>query len=84
MLKNTKYKCVKKSLYAHHFVLGSIPRKIMANTGNKLKVLSVNCHDLCDEKWTDVLNYLMESGAGIICLQDTSLTENDLWSTKMM
>ena len=55
----------------------------MSNIGNTLKVLSVNCQGLRDrKKRTDVLNYLKESGAGIICLQDTHLTENDLPLTK--
>ena len=57
----------------------------MSNIGNTLKVLSVNCQGLRDKKKrTDILNYLKESVAVIICLQDTHLTENDLPLTKMI
>ena len=57
----------------------------MSNLGNKLKVLSVNCQGLRDKlKRTDVLNYLRQTGAGIVCIQDTHLTELDTKLTKQI
>ena len=44
---------------------------------NKIKVLSANCRGLKDKfKRYDVLNYLKDSNADIICLQDTHLMES--------
>ena len=55
----------------------------MAKIGSTLKVLSANCQGLRNKnKRIDVLNYLKETGAGIICLQDTHLTEQDIQLTK--
>ena len=57
----------------------------MSNLGNKLKVLSVNCQGLRDKlKRTDVLNYLRQTGAGIVCIKDTHLTELDTKLTKQI
>ena len=57
----------------------------MSNLGNKLKVLSINCQGLRDKlKRADVLNYLRQTGAGIVCIQDTHLTELDTKSTKQI
>ena len=45
---------------------------------NKIKVLSANCRGLRDKtKRYDVLNYLKDTNADIICLQDTHLMESD-------
>ena len=45
---------------------------------DKLKVLSANCRGLKDKiKRYDVLNYIQNTEANIICLQDTHLTELD-------
>ena len=56
----------------------------MANLKDPLKLLSVNCQGMRNEnKQSDVLSYLKDTGAGIICLQDTYLTEQDLQVTKM-
>ena len=57
----------------------------MANLRYSLKVLSVNCQGLRNKnKRSDLLSYLKDTGAGIICLQDTHLTEQDLQATKMI
>ena len=57
----------------------------MAKLRDSLKVLSVNCQGLRNKnKRSDVLSYLKDTGAGIICLQDTHLTEQDLQATKMI
>ena len=45
---------------------------------NKIKVLSANCRGLKDKnKRHDVLNYLKDKKADIICQQDTHLMESD-------
>ena len=50
----------------------------MAFTDNSIKVLSANCQGLRNkEKRFDVLSYLREQSASIICLQDTHFTESD-------
>ena len=42
-------------------------------------MLLVNCHGLKDSKMRfDVLNYLHETKANIICLPDTHWTDNDV------
>ena len=57
----------------------------MSNLGIKLKVLSVNRQGLCDKlKRTDVLNYLRQTSAWIVCIQDTLLTELDTKLTKQI
>ena len=48
------------------------------NMLDDIKVLSANCRGLKDKKKRyDVLNYLQNTSADIICLQDTHLTEAD-------
>ena len=50
----------------------------MSISANSLVVLSANCQGLRDfKKRVDVINYFKETGAHIICLQDTHLTDND-------
>ena len=50
----------------------------MSMTINSIKVLSANCQGLRTyEKKLDVLSYMKDMGASIVCLQDTHLTEND-------
>ena len=50
----------------------------MTSFHNSLKVLSANCQGLRDlKKRVDVIQYFKETGAHIICLQDTHLTEKD-------
>ena len=45
---------------------------------NKIKVLSANCRGLRDKtKRYDVLNYLKDKNADIVCLQDTHLKKSD-------
>ena len=52
------------------FVFGSV--------GETVKVLSVNCQGLRDKlKRIDVIQYLKNTNASIICLQDTHLIETD-------
>ena len=53
--------------------------------GERLKVLSANCPGLRTlEKRSDVLRYLKETNAAIVCLQDTHLTANDTNSVKQI
>ena len=48
------------------------------SVGVKIKVLSANCQGLRDiKKRIDVLNYLKDKKADIICLQDTHWVEKD-------
>ena len=57
----------------------------MNTAPNKIKLLSANCQGLCDEqKRADVLSYLKETNASIICLQDTHLLDSDLPSLKQI
>ena len=50
-----------------------------------IKVLSANCWGLRTyEKRVNILTYLKETNASIICLQDTHLMENDLPSVKQI
>ena len=50
---------------------------------NSIKVLSVNCQGLHGkQKQTDVLTFLKETKASIVCLQDTHLTSKDLSSVR--
>ena len=52
---------------------------------NKIRVLSANCQGLQTfEKRTDVLTYLRDTNASIVCLQDTHLSEKDLASIKQI
>ena len=52
---------------------------------NSLKVLSANCQGLRNcEKRNDVLTYFKEMGANIICLQDTHLTQRDIFEIKKL
>ena len=45
---------------------------------DEIKVLSANCRGIRDKKKRfDVLNYLQNTSADILCLQDTHLTESD-------
>ena len=55
----------------------------MTSILTSIKVLSANCQRLRTyEKKVDVLTYLKDTNAFIICLQDTHLMENDLPSVK--
>ena len=49
----------------------------MTNFHNSLVVLSANCQGLRNSKKRVVIQYFKETGAHIICLQDTHLTEKD-------
>ena len=50
-----------------------------------IKVLSANCQGLRTyEKRMDVLSYMKDTGASIVCLQDTHLTERDINSMKQI
>ena len=50
---------------------------------SSIKVLSANCQGLRSiDKRTDVLSFLKETKASIVCLQDTHLTNKDLNSVK--
>ena len=50
---------------------------------NSIKVLSVNCQGLQNQqKRVDVLHYIKEMNANIICLQDTHWTKADISSIK--
>ena len=50
----------------------------MTRNIDDIRVLSANCRGLKDkEKRYDVVNYIRDMKADIICLQDTHLTEND-------
>ena len=51
----------------------------MPSAGNSIKVLSANCQGLRNmEKRRDVLSYLKDKNANIVCLQDTHLIEDDM------
>ena len=61
----------------------------MTTLGNSIKVISANCQGLQNlSKRRDVLAYLKEKGADIICLQDTHWVEkdnqniNEIWGNK--
>ena len=55
----------------------------MAFTDNSIKVLSENCQGLrSKEKRFDVLSYLREQNASIICLQDTHWVQSDIRDLK--
>ena len=57
----------------------------MAKLGESIKVLSANCQGLNNnEKRQDVLNYLKETNASIVCLQDTHLLEAHIPSVKQI
>ena len=48
-------------------------------------VLSANCQGLRTfKKRIDVLSYMKETGASIVCLQDTHLTEREITSVKQI
>ena len=48
-----------------------------------IRVLSANCQGLRDkDKRYDVLSYLKDTGASIVCLQDTHLLQEDISSVK--
>ena len=50
---------------------------------NSIKVLSANCQGLHGkQKRTDVLTFLKETKASIVCLQETNLTSKRLNSVK--
>ena len=52
---------------------------------NSVKVLSANCQGLRNsDKRVDVLNYLKETNASIVCLQDTHLLDADERSVKQI
>ena len=52
---------------------------------NNITVLSANCQGLRTyEKCNDVLSYMKETGASIVCLQDTHLTEREINSVKQI
>ena len=52
---------------------------------NNIVVLSANCQGLRTfEKHIDVLSYMKETGASIVCLQDTHLTEREINSVKQI
>ena len=52
---------------------------------SNITVLSANCQGLRTyEKRVDVLNYMKEKGASIVCLQDTHLTEKEINSVKQI
>lgn len=52
---------------------------------NSVKVLSANCQGLRNsDKRVDVLNYLKETNASIVCLQDTHLLDADEQSVKQI
>ena len=54
-------------------------------SSDSIKVLSVNCQGLRGkEKRNDVLHYLGNLGAGIICLQDTHWLDMDLKLIKQL
>ena len=66
-------------------VFGNSNQNIMSNLVSSIKVLSANCQGLRNqEKRTDVLSYFKESGASIVCLQDTHLTQNDTASVRQI
>ena len=57
----------------------------MVMLGESLKVLSANCQGLRNlEKRLDVLSYLKNTNASIVCLQDTHLLEMDISSVKQI
>ena len=50
-----------------------------------IKVLSANCQGLRTyQKRIDVLSYMKDTWASIVCLQDTHLTEQDINSVKQI
>ena len=52
---------------------------------HNITVLSANCRGLrTNEKRIDVLSYMKETGASIVCLQDTHLTEREINSVKQI
>ena len=52
---------------------------------DSIKLLSVNCQGLRGkQKRMEVLTYLKETKASIVCLQDTHLIEDDLNSVKQI
>ena len=63
----------------------------MLPNGNSIKVSSANCQGLQNyEKRRDVLSYLKEKQADIICLQDTHWVDKDyqnieeLWGVNVL
>ena len=55
----------------------------MSKLGNEVIVLSANCQGIRNtQKRQDVVNYLRDTKAGIICLQDTHLLEKDIRDLK--
>ena len=60
--------------YQHKFIMHSL---------SSIKVLSANYQGLrSNDKRTDVVSFLKETKASIVCLQDTHLTNKDLRSAK--
>ena len=56
-----------------------------SKTLDKIVVLSANCQGLHSfEKRMDVLHYLKETKASIVCLQDTHLIDSDISSIKQV
>ena len=57
----------------------------MVSVGNSIKVLSANCQGLQNmQKRIDVLSYMKEKNANIICLQDTHWVEKDINTVKKL
>ena len=57
----------------------------MAEISESIKVLSANCQGLYNnEKRQDVLHYLKETNASIVCLQDTHLLETHVPSVRQI
>ena len=57
----------------------------MSSFVSSIKALSANCQGLRNqEKRTNVLSYFKESGASIVFLQDTHLTQNDTASVRQI
>ena len=57
----------------------------MSVVSERVKVLSANCQGLRNnQKRADVLRFMKESQASIVCLQDTHLLESDSQSVKQI
>ena len=55
----------------------------MARLLDRIKVLSANCRELKNKiKRYNIINYLKNTKADIICLQDTHLTNSDTAEVK--
>ena len=72
-----------KQSFLAFFCLQRLPTKFIMHSLSSIKVLSANCQWLCSiDKRTDVLSFLKEIKASVVCLQDTHLTNKDLNSVK--